>query len=65
VTSTRAGALTGSPLLDPPTYRLIGGRHVAVADHVDPFGQPHRKGTVEGLMLRTAAAIVSRPGHTS
>lgn len=61
------GWLREEILLDPQTYRLIGERSVAVADHTSTALDGRwtvRKGTVQRYELRVAAAIVDRPGQT-
>ena len=61
------GWLRDEILLDPRTYRLIGERAVAIADHTstgDDGSRRIKKGTVQRYIARTAAAIVDRPGET-
>jgi hypothetical protein len=61
------GWLREEILLDPQTYRLIGERSVAIADHTvvaDDGRRTVRKGTVQRYLVRVAAAIVDRPGQT-
>jgi hypothetical protein len=60
------GWLREEVLLDPRTYRLIGERAIAIADHkttADDGTWTVRKGTVERLIVRSAAAIVEAPGE--
>lgn len=61
------GWLRDEMLLDPQTYRLIGERSVAIADHTgksDDGRWTVKKGTVQRYLVRAAAAIVDRPGQT-
>jgi hypothetical protein len=67
VARVEEGWLREEILLDPSTYRLIGERAIAVADHTskaDDGTTTVRKGTIERLEVRVAAAIVDRPGQT-
>lgn len=67
VARVHEGWLREEILLDPQTYRLIGERSVAVADHTSTADDGTRtvaKGTVQRLVVRGAAAIVDRPGET-
>jgi cytosine/adenosine deaminase-related metal-dependent hydrolase len=61
------GWLSDEILLDPNTYELIGERSVAIADHTSTGLDGTwkvKKGTLENLLVRTAAAIVDKPGQT-
>lgn len=67
VARVEEGWLRDEILLDPDTYRLIGERAIAIADHTgtgDDGAWTVRKGTVERQIVRLAAAIVDRPGQT-
>jgi hypothetical protein len=61
------GWLSDEILFDPNTYELIGERSIAIADHsstaLDGTWKV-KKGTLENLLVRAAAAIVDRPGQT-
>ncbi|RSM64322.1 hypothetical protein DMB66_20705 [Actinoplanes sp. ATCC 53533] len=61
------GWLRSEMLLDPATYRLIGERAVAIADHTnraDDGTSKIKEGTVQYLVVRSGAAIVDTPGQT-
>jgi hypothetical protein len=67
VARVHEGWLRDEILLDPETYRLIGERTVAIADHTstaDDGSSRIKKGTVQRYIARTAAAIVDHPGET-
>ncbi|MFI0447447.1 CU044_5270 family protein [Actinomadura sp. 6N118] len=51
-------------LLDPKTYTYLGARGIAIKDHRSGPGLV-RKGTLQGLSVRLAAAIVDEPGQRS
>ncbi|MEJ3748598.1 CU044_5270 family protein [Actinomycetes bacterium KLBMP 9797] len=68
VARVQDGWLRDEMLLDPETYRLIGERAVAIADHTTQAmdgSSRIKKGTIQRLVVRSAAAIVDRPGETS
>jgi hypothetical protein len=68
VARVQEGWLREEILLDPRTYRLIGERAVAIADHTNEALDGSwriRKGTVQRYLVRSAAAIVDRPGQVS
>lgn len=63
----QGGWLRDEMLLDPETYRLIGERAVAIADHTnraDGGTSKIKKGTIQYLVVRSGAAIVDKPGQT-
>ena len=68
VARVQEGWLREEILLDPQTYRLIGERSVAIADHTvraDDGTLSVKKGTIQRLVVLSAAAIVDVPGRTS
>jgi hypothetical protein len=68
VARVQDGWLRDEMLLDPQTYRLIGERAVAIADHTNTAldgSSRIKKGTIQRLEVRNAAAIVDAPGQTS
>jgi hypothetical protein len=68
VARVQEGWLRDEILLEPGTYRLIGERSVAIADHThtaDDGSSRIKKGTVQSSIARTAVAIVDHPGETS
>jgi len=67
VARVQDGWLREEILLDPQTYHLIGERAIAIADHrasSDDGAWTVKKGTIERLVTRSAAAIVDKPGQT-
>ena len=61
------GWLSDEILLDPNTFELIGERSIAIADHTSTAldgTTTVNKGTLENQLVRTAAAIVDKPGQT-
>jgi hypothetical protein len=61
------GWLSDEILLDPNTYELVGERSIAIADHTSTALDGTwkvKKGTLENLLVRTAAVIVDKPGQT-
>ncbi|TDB82249.1 CU044_5270 family protein [Micromonospora sp. KC721] len=68
VARVQDGWLRDEMLLDPETYRLIGERAVAIADHTTNAldgSSRIKKGTIQRLLVRNAAVIVDAPGQTS
>jgi hypothetical protein len=61
------GWLAEEIMLDPRTYRFIGERSIAIADHRIDATDGNvfvRKGTLQIELVRVAAAIVDKPGDT-
>jgi hypothetical protein len=58
------GWLAEEIMLDPQTYRFIGERSIAVADHRLDRNLFVPKGTLQIELIRVAAAIVDKPGDT-
>jgi hypothetical protein len=64
--TAREGWLRDEVLLDPKTYRYLGERSMTVQDHVHEGDDGKKilvkRGTLQFIQIREAAAIVTKPG---